>query len=136
MSKQVFALDVLNGLDNGKIGLAWSKLVSLVTEDCIDRPGEKGARKVTLSMIVKPDIEEGGNCETVLTGFEVSSSLPKMKSKAYSMEPRRDRDGGQLIVNDASLKQVKQMSLTEAQSEGAEGEGSGESKEGTESHGD
>jgi len=134
--KTNFNLGVLNGIDSGKIGLAWDRFVSQATDDCMDRPGEKGARKVTLTMIVKPDIEEGGQCETVLTGFEVTSSLPKMRSRAYSMEPRKSRTGSKLVVNDASLEQVKQMSLTEAQSEGAEGEGSGESKEGTESHGD
>ena len=92
-----FTLDNLRLLDFGKIGLAFAREVEHVVKDCLDRPGDDHARTVTLRFSFTPDGTPGvGDCETVRVEAEVSSAVPKRRSKVYEMTPRKS---GDLVFN-------------------------------------
>lgn len=49
--------------------------------DCEDRPGDKSARKVVLTILVKPVMLQDGAVTDVNAECEVSSMMPKYISK-------------------------------------------------------
>lgn len=92
-----FTLENLRLLDFGKIGAAFQVELERVVKDCMDRPGDDHAREVTIKFRIAPT-EEGGitNCDTVSVECEISSAVPKRRTKVYEMRPNIN---GQLTFN-------------------------------------
>lgn len=113
MSKIKLTLTSLKQLEDGKVVLAFDRELARVVRDCVDRPGDATARKVTLTMIVTPDAYEGV-CEAVNSEFRVQSSVPVRRSRPYHMEVDAR---GAVLVNPASPEQVNQHTLDEVNHE-------------------
>ena len=92
MNQVVFNLENLVQLDFGKVGLAFNSEVERVVQDCQDRPGDEGQRKVSVTFNFKPKLEPSGplECDRVAVECEVTSSIPKRRTRIYDMMPRRD----------------------------------------------
>jgi hypothetical protein len=79
------SLDNLTDLDDGKVQLMFAMELKRALLDCLNRPGEGKARKVSLICAVVPEADEAGNCEGVRVSFDVKSTLPARKTLQYPM---------------------------------------------------
>ena len=91
MSREVqLTLENLKDLDFGKIGVAFNAELAHVTKDCLDRPGDTKARKVAITFILAPTADTIGNgspADVVQVGCEISSSVPKRRSRWERSSP-------------------------------------------------
>lgn len=87
MPQQQFNLKNLQNLDFGVINSAFEDAVSRATSDCLERPEDKSARKVTLTFIMKP-MMKNGDLDSIDTAVDFAVSIPKQKTRIYSMEPK------------------------------------------------
>lgn len=95
----VFSLSNLRLLDFGKIGVAFDHEIERVVKDCLDRPSDDHARTVTIKFSFEPTLDPSAgmvDCETVAVECEVSSAVPKRRTKVYEMRPHKN---GQLSFN-------------------------------------
>jgi|GEM_PF-4360451 len=78
----------LSQLDNGKMDVLLRSQLALIARDCINRPGDK--RKRTLSLIFTavpvPD-PETLDCERVKLVVQCKSRVPDFQSRPYEMRP-------------------------------------------------
>lgn len=88
-----FTLADLSRLDNGKALKLFNLAMQSVVTDCMDRPAEPKARKVTLTLEVKPVKDQNGNCETIDVGFAILPTTPPYLTHFYPMKPHK---GGKL----------------------------------------
>ncbi len=92
MSREVqLTLENLKDLDFGKIGAAFNAELAHVTKDCLDRPGDTKCRKVSIMFILVPTPDTIGNGQpgdVIHVGCEISSSVPKRRTRIYEMSPR------------------------------------------------
>jgi hypothetical protein len=100
-----FTLESLRDLDGGKAAVAFTQHVKRAALDCLDRPGDKAARKVTLEISLIPVMEPGGDCTEVDVQIKASSAVPKHQTKPYSFGLRR---GGMLVFNPDATDNVNQ----------------------------
>lgn len=105
---QKFTLESLQDLDGGKAALAFEQHIRRAANDCIDRPGDETARKVTFEITLCPVGGQDGTCDEVSAQIHVSSSVPKHKTKPYSMGLRA---GGMLVFNGDAPDNVNQKTL-------------------------
>lgn len=77
-------LTSLNELDEGRVATAFIHELKRVVLDCMDRPGDKSARTVSLVFKLAPVIADDGSCESADGEFAIHSSTPKRKSKTYN----------------------------------------------------
>jgi hypothetical protein len=74
----------LNDLDEGRVATAFVHELKRVVLDCMDRPGDKSARTVSLVFKLAPVIADDGSCESANGEFAIHSATPKRKSKTYN----------------------------------------------------
>lgn len=87
------SLATLAHLDRGVLAATVDDEINKAIADCDDRPHDDTARKVTLTIIVKPVLDATG-CHLTSTAvdFAVSSSLPKLTTRTYDMPVRKSRN--------------------------------------------
>jgi len=112
MGKQRLTLQSLTGLDSGVPAGAFQAELRKVVEDCIKRPGLDSVRKVQLDVHIKPCVDSRGVCEIANVEFEVSSSIPKQRTREYQMEVHAK---GELLFNELSPDDVHQQTLDEVE---------------------
>ena len=103
-------LDKLDQLDWGALNMAFATHMKNVVKDCIDRPGEKKKRSITLKFVVEPEHSDGGMCERVLLNASVASSIPAHKTADFQCAPTKK---GDLLVNPVSPAHVDQMTINQ-----------------------
>lgn len=99
MNQMKLSLENLDKLDFGTIGKVFDHHLKHVVKDCEDRPLEKGTRKVSIEFILTPDPDIHGKepvCDSIDVACDVKSSVPKVKTRVYSMKPKAD---GSLAFN-------------------------------------
>lgn len=99
---------LMRDLDGGRIAEAFASELRRVAADCDDRPGDKNARKVTLTLAVAPICDEEGRLDTIAGKFHVTSTVPQRRSKIYSFGYRQ---GGKLVFNDLSDDNINQQTI-------------------------
>lgn len=78
-------LQSLNDLDDGRVATGFVHELKRVVLDCMDRPGDKAVRQVSLVFNLTPVIDpETGDCEGAHGEFRIQSKTPERKSKTYS----------------------------------------------------
>lgn len=89
MSKAKFTFGSIPLLDGGKIVLAFDKEVERAVADCMDRPADKRPRsvQVTFKMIPTSTEESKGDCDQVVIAAEITSTIPKRRTRPYVMVP-------------------------------------------------
>jgi hypothetical protein len=109
---QKFTLESLKDLDGGKAGMAFEQHVRRASLDCLDRPGDESARKVTLEAVIVPVRNDDGTCDGVTIQFHSSSAVPKHRTKLYSMALRAN---GMLAFNPDAPDNVNQSTMLDDQ---------------------
>jgi len=104
----------LRHLDLGRVDSALSQEIERAVEDLKDRPAVDGARKVVLTIEMKPISEDGGSLDRVSVRMHVALKCPKRSTIEYSMRPQ----GKALVFSTDSPDNVEQLSLREAQKGG------------------
>lgn len=80
------SFDSLADLDDGRINKLLLQHISRVAQDCMNRPGDKTKRTVSLDFHVVPTIDpETRECEQVKVEIEAKSKVPTYRSKTYEM---------------------------------------------------
>lgn len=108
MNLEVFRLDTMAALDNGKAVATFAQHLQRAALDCYDRPGDGTARKVTLEVSLTPVLEEDRDCTEVSMQMRVASVLPKHQTKVYSLGLRQ---GGKLVFNPDSPSNINQSTF-------------------------
>lgn len=108
--KVKLTLEELARLDNGKVAAVFARELRHVTKDCLDRPTDESARKITMVISVKPQ-ECDGVCETVEAEVSIKSHVPDRRTRPYQLAVN---GRGDVIVNDASPEDIRQATLDEA----------------------
>ncbi|MFZ5832388.1 MAG: hypothetical protein ACOY3P_20065 [Planctomycetota bacterium] len=106
-----FALENLGDLDLGKAKVGFERLVRQAALDCIDRPGDKRARRVTLTVTLKPVSTVNGNtidCESIDASLKAKAAIPDFETRTYDFAIRNN---GDMLFNPESPTNHKQQSF-------------------------
>lgn len=95
-------------IDNGLVNQMFRYHALRLGRDCADRPGESGARTLTITITAKPVANQQGGLETVRTEIDIKSKLPVHRTRVYEM--RADEKNG-LLFNPNFSDSVNQMPL-------------------------
>jgi hypothetical protein len=86
-------LENLRRLDFGKVHAAFDKELERVVRDCQDRPADKTVRTVNIKFGLRPNVEVNENTidlASVAVEVEISSTVPKRRTKVYTMQAKHD----------------------------------------------
>lgn len=122
-SQTPFTLENLRKLDFGKIGVAFDVEREHVVKDCMDRPGDSHARVILMKFLFAPiaDAAMGApDCERVRFECEISSNLPKRRTRVYEMSPTVN--GGLMFNPDLPLEPDEDTIFHEQERKEDEGE--------------
>jgi hypothetical protein len=73
-----------------KIELLFQKHLQLITNDCMNRPGEKKKRKLTFQLEFEPVADpETGQCEEVKVSIDANAAVPKFRTRDFKMRPSK-----------------------------------------------
>jgi hypothetical protein len=98
-------------MDGGRIKEAFQQAFKRCQTDCADRPGVEEARKVTLTVVITPELGESGDLDSCNITFTIKDSLPDRKSKAYNMTATAN--GKDLLFNEISPDDARQLTVDE-----------------------
>lgn len=112
MGMKEMKLENLADLDNGRVSLAFTHELKRAVQDCLDRPGDSTARKVTVVFTLKPITDEAGDCDTVNGDFKIKSTVPERKSKTYNFAARKS---GHLVFSEESPQNVQQTTFMDGE---------------------
>jgi len=110
MERMQLGLDSLGDFDFGKVDIAFKKELAAVVRDCLDRPGEKGARKVNLTVEVIPDQLQDGDVVDCVVRFLISNSTPK---RATAARPLVADKAGRLFFQPDAMDNPHQTTFTQ-----------------------
>jgi len=115
MAEDLHALEAstIVHLDRGLPAAALDRAIRQAVRDCLDRPGDKRARKVTLQLTIAPICQTDENvltCEGATGAAQIRVKLPDYESQALDFGVRQ---GGQLVFSEYSPKNHRQGSLFE-----------------------
>lgn len=79
------SIQSLDELDNGIVALQFLKHLQRAAADCLDRPGDKTKRKVTLEFTFSPAADQSGSADTADCVAEIKSKIPVHRSRTYEM---------------------------------------------------
>lgn len=108
---QRLTLKTMEEVDYGKAMLAFQQALKRAVLDCIDRPGDKRARKITLQLNLTPVAEINGNtidCESAKGTFQVRFKPPDYETTAVDFGVRNN---GELVFNPNSPDNHRQETM-------------------------
>lgn len=108
---QRLTLEAMSNLDYGKAMIAFQRQLERAAHDCIDRPGDKRARKVTLQFNIVPVPQIDGNtinCDSVKGTFTIRCKVPDYETDAVDFGISRD---GSLVFNPDSPANHRQSTM-------------------------
>jgi len=111
MSLKVLNLDTLKDLDLGRVGVGFGRLLEQAVRDCLDRPSDKRARKLTLQLAIKPKAEIVGNsisCEGASGVAQLKLKLPDYETQEVDFGVR---ENGRLVFSEDSPTNHRQATL-------------------------
>lgn len=82
MPKTLFTIDTLGDLDDGTTRLLVDQALAEALEDCNERPYLDKARKVTVTLEMRPALNERGGMKGVNADATVKLTLPARRSGA------------------------------------------------------
>lgn len=103
--------ETLKSLDQGKLAATLEKALERAVGDCIARPTDDRARKVTLQFDFTPvtDVDEGlVTLYGVKAKYQVRSKVPDWESKILDFGVQRD---GSLVFSEESPENHRQKTL-------------------------
>ena len=105
--KLVLTLETLPRLDDGLPAVQFNRLMEAAVKDCMDRPGDDKARKVTMQVSMKPD---GTNnvCDRVVIEIEFKATVPQYCTRQYHAATHTS---GKLLFSPSSPDDPDQMGM-------------------------
>lgn len=100
------SLDAFKVLDGGKVQASFADHLARAAKDCLDRPLDTKARKVTLQVDVVPRTDSDGACDQVNVQVQIKSTVPTHHTKVYPMALYRN---GAIGFNPDSLDNPDQL---------------------------
>ena len=107
MALEKFSLEALAKIDNGRLAIAFAHELRKIELDLQDRPSVDKERGLTIKLSIKPEATEEGELANAIIQANISSTLPKRQSRAYSMKPTQ----GGLFYEELSLEDANQQTL-------------------------
>lgn len=108
MPTRALTLESLEHLDLGKASAAFNSHIKRVATDCIDRPGDANARKVTMEVAIKPVINDDGTAERIKMQIQVKSTVPSHRTRVYDLGLRHN---GVLVFSEDSPTNFDQSTM-------------------------
>jgi hypothetical protein len=108
MALELFNLKTLSEMDGGRIRDALDVALRRIRRDLADRPADKRPRKVRLEISLRP-VAEGRELRDVVVAFDIAETIPKLRSREYTMIPGRRG----LFVNELSPDDPRQRTIDE-----------------------
>lgn len=122
MALEKFSPKTIISIQNGLVRARLDRAIDVCRTDCDERPTMKAPRVITLRISLSP-VADAGKLDSVDVEFEVNETIPKAKTRKYSMHA--DRRSGDLLWNEVSPDDSRQMTMD---GEDAEDETSTETK--------
>lgn len=101
-----FELATLATMDCGRLKAAFDLAFQRLIDDCKDRPELPAARRMTLTVSVKPRTEQG-SLDTVDVTFDIKDAIPKRATRSYNMSVGR----AGALWNEISPDEVRQTTF-------------------------
>jgi len=101
-------LENLEHLDLGIANAAFQQHIKRVALDCLDRPGDSSSRKVTMEILIKPELLPDGSCDRVKLQIQIGSKVPTHRTKVYDLGLRKN---GVLAFSEDSPDNFDQTTL-------------------------
>ena len=114
MAIHKLGLDTVNQVADGTIVEAFNVHVKRAVQDISDRPGDKKARKVVLTMELTPVLQANGLADNVAMEVKIKSSIPDHVSRTVEAAIKRN---GTALFNDMSPDNPDQMTLDQVSSD-------------------
>lgn len=110
MAMMLFNLETLKELGMGIVSKAFEHELKRCVQDCLDRPGDKNARVVTLQMQIKPVVDpmKQDECDTVSGEFEIKGKVPVRRTRVYSFGVKKT---GSLMFSSDSPDNIDQKTI-------------------------
>ena len=110
MAVRELTLESLQEIGGGTVAAAFQHHIKRCLIDCEDRPGDKSAREITLTVMVKPDVGQDGQINNVSTEYKVHSKVPAHVSRPVVCQLKH---GGRAAFNDLSPADPNQHTIDE-----------------------
>lgn len=110
-------MENLGQLGGGVVPEVWSDAIRQAVRDCLDRPGDKRARKVVLQMCIVPVATVVGNtidCSGAKGTVQCRTKIPDRESQEFDFGVQ---NSGDLIFNPDSPRDHRQMTMLEGEGE-------------------
>ena len=107
-------LESLNDLDDGRVAVAFMLELKRAVADCMDRPGDKNAREVSLVLKLAPVVADDGQCDSAHGEFQIKSKVPTRKSRVYDFGVNRK---GHVYFSDTSPDNLPQTTFDDVDPE-------------------
>lgn len=107
MLREIEGLAGIAELDGGLPDKMFRKELETVMADLHDRPANNTARKVVLTLSLKPVQSETGRLASIDVEIDTSAKLPRRLAPGVSMRAQ----GEKLVYNDESRDNVDQMTI-------------------------
>ncbi len=111
--KRDLNLSSLATIDEGRLAAAFDMELAKVVEDMNERPGDKTPRIIKLTLRMAP-VAPGGTIEDVRVEFDIAATVPKKRTKTYSMEVHGTQ---RVVFSEFSPDNPRQGTLDEAKVE-------------------
>jgi hypothetical protein len=117
MGLQRLSLESIKELDGGAAMHTFQDAVQRAVKDCIERPGDKRARKVVLQLALVPVPMITGNtidCDGAKGAFQCKVKIPDWETREVDFGVQ---NSGDLIFNPDSPRDHRQMTMLEGESQ-------------------
>jgi hypothetical protein len=115
MSLFSLSAETLKQLDRGAAAAALDQAIQRAVKDCLDRPGDDRARKISLTLEVRPVTEVCNNvltCEGARGCYKVRLRIPDWESQTLDFGVR---ENGLLVFNEHSPTNHRQATFFEGE---------------------
>ena len=103
-----FSAEQIPRLEEGRVGAVIDHAFGIVSRDIMDRPGHKGARKVVITAIVEPVVDQQGRVKGMDCKWQAQAKIPIHETAGQQM---RIEDCGETIMFDEYNPSIDQMGI-------------------------
>lgn len=108
--KKNLEMNTIGELDEGRVAVAVDHALAQIANDLEKRPGVDKARKLTITLTMKPQIDSDGLLGSVDIGKTIKTTIPDTQGHITNAKI----SGREIVWNDASPDDVSQSTLDEA----------------------
>lgn len=107
-----FDLTTIAEVDGGRIAIAFDEEMRGVVKDCMNRPGDNRPRKITLEVLLTPQIAEDGSCDSINGEFVLAHKAPSRRSRPINFVSNKQ---GHLKFHPDSPDNAEQRTIFDGQ---------------------